>query len=75
MGFAESHLGAGIGTTKQDTRAGTSKRGSLAGVAKSTQSRDGTLGEPLLAEAGLGKSHQGSENSNLGVHDNGRKWS
>lgn len=67
-----AHLSARVGATEQNTRAGTSKSGSLPRVAKVAQSRDDVLDGALLAEAGLGKSHQGSKDSDFGVHGDGK---
>jgi hypothetical protein len=65
---ASAYLGARVGATKQNTRAGTSKSGGLPRVAEVAQSRDDVLDGALLTEAGLGKSHQGSKDSDFGVH-------
>jgi hypothetical protein len=70
-GIVCAHLGTSVGTTEQDARAGTGKSGSLTGVAEVAQGRDDALDATLLAEAGLGKSHQGSKDNDLGVHDGG----
>lgn len=63
-----SHLGASVGTGKQDTGSLAGKSGSLARLAKIAQRRNDGLDGPFLAEAGLDRSQQGSNDDNLGVH-------
>lgn len=73
VGFAYAHLSAGIGTAKQDTRGGAGKSGSLARLTEVAEGRDDALDASLLTEASLGRSQQGGNDSNLGIHGD-EKW-
>ncbi len=66
-----SHLGARVGTGKQDTGDLAGKGSGLAGLAAVAESLDGGDGDLLLAEAGLGEGHEDRDEEDLG---HGERW-